>query len=134
MITPGQKGPHPEYILIHIVNIGQREVQITNIGWKVGLFKKQRQYAIQVIEADKLSSPLPVWLRYGEQANYYIPLGDEREWLKDFIKDFYQHHPESRVMHTKIQISTSIGKTVESTIEKGLQKIILEYITKQRTV
>ena len=131
MITPGQKGPHPEYILIHIVNIGQREVQINNIGWTVGLFKKQRQYAVQVIEPDRLSSPLPVWLRYGEQANYYIPLGKKREWLEGFINDFYKLRPKSRVKHTKIQASTSIGKTFESTIEKVLQKIILESIEKQ---
>jgi hypothetical protein len=130
IFTPGQKAPHPEYLVIRIVNIGHREAQITNIGWKVGFFKKQRQYAIQVIEADGLSSSLPVWRKYGEQANYYIPLGGESKWLEDFIKDFYAHHPKSRVKHTKIQVSTSLGKTFESTIEKGLQKIILEYIEK----
>jgi hypothetical protein len=134
IFTPGQKGPHSEYIVIHIVNIGNREAQITNIGWKVGFFKKQRQYAIQVIEPDGLSSPLPVLLRYGEQANYYIPLGGERKWLEGFIKGFYKHHPKSRVKHTKIQISTSLGKTFESTIEKGLQNKIFEYIEKRRVM
>ena len=134
MVTPGQGRPYPEYILISIINIGHKEVQITNIGWKVGFFKKQRQHAIQVIEQDGLSSPLPVWLKYGEQANYYIPLSDKREWLEGFIKDFYKCHLKSRVKHTKIWVSTSLGKTLESTIEKGLQKIILECIEEQHSV
>lgn len=25
IVTPGQKGPHPEYLVVHIVNIGHRE-------------------------------------------------------------------------------------------------------------
>ena len=134
MATPGTKGPYPEYLVISIVNTGNGDVQITNIGWKVGFFKKQMQHAIQVIEPDGMSSTLPIWLRHGEQANYFIPLGVKREWLETFIKDFYKNHQTSRVKYTKIWISTSLGKTLESTIEKGLQKIIFEYITKHRSV
>jgi hypothetical protein len=95
MATPGIKGPYPEYLAIRIVNTGHRDVQITNIEWKVGFFKKQMQHAIQLIEPDGISSPLPVWLRYGEQSNYYIPLGVKREWLEAFTRDFYKHHPQS---------------------------------------
>ncbi len=131
--TPGIKGPYPEYLVINIVNIGYRDVQITNIGWKIGFFKKQMQHAIQLIEPDGMSSPLPVWLKYGEQANYFIPLGLKREWLENFIKDFYKYHTKSRVKHTKVWVSTSLGKTLESTIEDGLQKIILEYIENKRS-
>jgi hypothetical protein len=134
MANPGIKGPYPEYLAISIVNTGHRDVQITNIGWKVGFFKNQTQHAIQLIEPDGMSSPLPVWLRYGEQANYYIPLGVKRDWLEAFTRDFYKHHYQSRVKHTKILVSTSLGKTIESTIEKGLQKIILEYIENQRSI
>jgi hypothetical protein len=72
IVTQGQKGPHPEYLLIRIVNIGHREAQITNIGWKVGLFKKQ--HAIQSTIRDSISSHLPVRLKDGEEAAYYIPL------------------------------------------------------------
>jgi hypothetical protein len=133
MATPGIKGPYPEYLVINIVNTGHRDVQITNIGWKVGFFKKQMQHAIQLVEPDGISSHLPVWLKYGEQANYYIPLGVKREWLETFTIDFYKHHPQSRVKHTKIWVSTSLGKTLESTIENGLQKIILEYIENKRS-
>jgi hypothetical protein len=132
MITQGQKGPHPEYLLIRIVNLGHREAQITNIGWKVGLFKKQ--HAIQTTIQDGISSRLPVRLKDGEEASYYIPLHGEYSWLDGFINDFYQNNPKSIVKHTKIQVFTSVGKTFESTIEKGLQKYILEYIEKRRAM
>jgi len=130
MVTPGEKGPHPEYLVIRIVNIGHREAQITNLGWKVGLFKKQ--HAIQTTIRDGISSALPVRLKDGEEASYYIPLHGEYNWLEGFTKDFYQNHPKSNVKHTKIQVFTSVGKTFESTIEKGLQKKISEYLEKKR--
>jgi hypothetical protein len=60
MATPGIQGPYPEYIAINIVNTGYRDAQITNIGWKVGFFKKDKQHAIQLIQNDSLSSPLPI--------------------------------------------------------------------------
>jgi hypothetical protein len=132
IVTQGQKEPHPEYLLMRIVNIGHREAQITSIGWKVGLFKKQ--YAIQTTIQDGISSPLPVRLKDGEEAKYYIPLHGEYSWLEGFIKDFYQNHPKYRVKHTKIQVFTSVGKTFESTIEKGLQTRILEFIGKKRAM
>jgi hypothetical protein len=134
MATPGIKGSYPEYIVINIVNNGNRDVQITNIGWQVGFFKKQRQHAIQVIDQDGLSSTLPIWLRYGEQANYFIPLGVNKEWLERFIKDFYLNRPKSRVKYTKIWVSTSLGKTFESAIENGLRKIIIECIENQHSL
>jgi len=56
LVTPGVQGPHPEYISIMVVNIGHREAQITGIGWKVGIFKKQ--HAIQTISNDRLSNPV----------------------------------------------------------------------------
>jgi hypothetical protein len=123
IVTAGQKGPHPEYLVIRIVNIGHREAQITNIGWKVGIFKKQ--HAIQTTIRDGISSPLPARLWDGEEASYLIPLEGEYKWLESFIKDFFQNHIKLRVKHTKIQVFTSVGKTFESTIEKGLQNKFL---------
>jgi hypothetical protein len=46
VVTPGTEGPYPEYLMIRIVNIGHREAQITNIGWKVGLFRRLSRYAV----------------------------------------------------------------------------------------
>src|SRR5688572_29955936 len=57
IVTPGVKGPHPEYLSITAVNIGHREAQITNIGWHVGLFK--RQHGVQSTIQDGMSSPIP---------------------------------------------------------------------------
>ncbi len=55
-VTPGDKKPYPEYLVIKIVNIGHREAQVTNIGWKVGLFRPQ--LAVQTTTPDKMSSTI----------------------------------------------------------------------------
>ena len=59
----------PKFLCINIVNVGFREALITNIGWRIGLFKKQ--FAIQsVIMNDGMSSPLTIKLKDGEEAKY----------------------------------------------------------------
>lgn len=83
-IGPGSKEPYPELIVFGIVNKGERPLVISQIGWKVGLFKKR--HAIQCYDESR-SSKLPIRLDYGEGANWYIPLhaGDE-PWLESFAK------------------------------------------------
>lgn len=124
MVTPGIPGPHPEYVFINIVNIGHREAQVTNIGWKAGLFKKQ--HALQTTSNDGLSSPLPVRLRDGEEAKYFIPLSKEKQWLKDFAKGMLLPFPKLRSYFLKIQAFTSVGNKFESRIEKGLREMLVE--------
>lgn len=124
MVTPGIPGQHPEYVIINIVNIGHREAQVTNIGWKAGLVKKQ--HALQTTSNDGLSSPLPVRLRDGEEAKYFIPLSKEKQWLKDFAKDMLLPFPKLRSYFLKIQAFTSVGDKFESRIEKGLREMIVE--------
>jgi hypothetical protein len=130
LISQGLPGKPTEYLSIHIVNTGRREVQIINIGWKVGLFKKQ--YAVQTIMRDGISSTLPVRIRDGEEANYFIPLKDS-SWLKDFVEKFLHPDPESRLKHLKIQAVTSVGKKFESKIDKSLQTELLNYIHGKKT-
>ena len=126
MVTPGVPGEHPEYLVIRIVNIGHREAQITNIGWKAGLFK--RKLAVQTTIKDGLSSDLPVRLRDGQEANYYIPLKEHPNWLRDFVKDFLPNKIRFRSRFISITVHTSIGKTFESKIEKGLGVVLTAYI------
>ena len=72
LVTPGVKGPHPEYVCIMVVNIGHRCAELTGIGWKVGMFKKR--HAVQTTSIDGLSSQLPIRLKDGEEAKYFIKL------------------------------------------------------------
>ena len=129
MISQGDEPPFPEYLSIRVVNVGRRDAQITAIGWKAGIFS--RQQAIQTTNPeDRLSSPLPVRLRDGEEANYLIPLSEEADWLNSFAAKMIGHSWISvRVYFVKLQIFTSAGNKFQSRIEKGLRERLIQAIT-----
>jgi len=127
-VTPGVPGEHPEYLVIRIVNIGHREAQVTNIGWKVGFLKKK--FAVQTTIKDRLSADLPVRLKDGQKANYYIPLSEHTNWLRDFAKDFLPNKYRLRSRFIKITVHTSIEKSFEAPIEKGLRDRLVDVATK----
>ena len=128
MVIPGQKIKPTDWLVLKIVNIGHREAQIINIGWKIGFFKKQHSIQMNFDNAG-LSSPIPVRLKDGEVARFYIPLDLESNWINSFIKDYLQPHPKTRSRYIKILAFTSVGDVFKSRIEKGLRKKILEKIT-----
>ena len=125
MVTPGEKG-RPEFIYISVVNIGHREAQIIFIGWKWGFIKKQ--HAIVKFN-EGLSSALPIKLRDGEEAHYFIPLKDDKQILKDFanVRELLPY-PRLLSFFVKVQVSTSTGVTFEKRIEKGLRKMLVEIL------
>ncbi len=82
---------------------------------------------MQTTIRDNLSSPLPIRLRDGEEANYMIPL-EETNWLNDFVDNFLLSYPKIRSRFIKIHVYTSVGNTFEAKIEEGLRKKLLETI------
>lgn len=127
MATLGEPvATYPDYLSISIVNIGHREVQISNIGWKAGIFKKA--YAVQLIPEPTICSPLPVRLKDGEDATYLVALNKEPNWLETFGKDMLKPFPKIQVHFIYVQVFTSVGINFEKRIEKGLRKKILEAI------
>lgn len=125
MVTQGVKELHPEYLVINIVNIGHREAQITKVGWKIGLFRPQ--YAFQTtMTGDGISSPIPVRLKDGEGAKFFIPLDGSLHWLEKFARDYLISFPSIKSRFVKICVSTSIGKTFEQRIEEGLRKLLVQ--------
>ncbi len=124
IVTPGAPGPWPEYLSINIVNVGHRDAQITNIGWKVGILRKQ--HAVQTTINDGMSSPLPVRLRDGEEAKYLIPLNDTTRWLEDFGTKMMTPFPWLQSFFVRVQVFTSISKIFEAPIEKGLRQKLVE--------
>lgn len=127
LIIPGEKlNKKNEFLVINIVNVGYREAIITNIGWKVGLLKKQ--LGVQIPIEDGFSDKIPTKLKEAEVANYYIPLNETTNWIENFSKNFLQPYPRIRLRFTKVQVFTSIGKKFEAKIEKDLAKKILERI------
>lgn len=122
-MTPGTPGPHREYVVIKIVNIGHREAQITGVGWKVGFFR--RQAAVHITINDGMSSSIPIRLKDGEEAHYYIPL-NKINWLQNFARDFLKSFPTIKSRFIKVAVSTSVGKWFEERIEKSLRKMLVE--------
>ncbi|WP_312843265.1 hypothetical protein [Diaphorobacter nitroreducens] len=59
VVAPGAKGTYPEIIVFRLVNVGDRPIRVTQIGWRTGLWKKR--YAVQLYDQLQ-SSPLPVEL------------------------------------------------------------------------
>jgi hypothetical protein len=124
IVGPGSQEPYPEYLSIYIVNIGHRDAQIINIGWKVGIFKKR--YAVQSAINDGMSSTIPVRLKDGEEAKFLIPLNKETNWLREFGKKMLYPFPWLQAHFIKIQAYTSLGDTFEEKIEKSLRQKILD--------
>ena len=59
-------------INIEVTNLTHRPVTISNIGWRVGIFR--RQHFVQIPDyRDPLTFRLPTKLDYGERANYNFP-------------------------------------------------------------
>ena len=126
IIGQGTPEPFPEYLTIKVVNTGYRDTNITNIGWKVGLFKKR--YAVQNIVQNTISSKLPILLREGDEANYYIPIDKETNWLENFCDRMLKPHPRIHVHFIMIWVSTSVGKNFGSKIEPGLKEKLMEIV------
>ena len=132
LVGPGTPEPFPEILAIKVVNTGYRNVTITNIGWKIGLFRKQ--YAIQTIDRNIYTSKLPVQLKEGEEANYNIPIDNENNWLENFCMKMLRPYPKVNVHFVKIWASTSVDKTFESRIELSLKEKLMEFVRANKSI
>lgn len=126
LVTQGVEGPHPSYLAIKITNIGHREAQISNLTWKTGIFRKA--HAIQTISRDDMSSAMPVRLKDGEEANYFVRLDDEHDWLGKFIEDFLPNKYWLRLKLARFRVHTTIGSEFSTKLEKGFIDLCLERI------
>ena len=77
-VVAGGGIPNESLISIMVTNIGGRPATISNIGIKVGLFKKR--YAIIKCTPAEYCAGVPKLINDGEQALYGFPLDNERTW------------------------------------------------------
>lgn len=133
IVSQGMQGKPPGVMAIRVVNVGHREAQITGIGWKVGLIIKQHAEQM-TIQGDGISSPLPTRLRDGDEAVYYFPMDGKQKWLEGFVAKLLLPHHKWKLRNTKVGIFTSVGKTFEARIEKGLMCALLKYIETTKNV
>lgn len=126
LIGMGQED-RPSYLSIGITNTGFRKVTIVNLGWKSGFFKKT--YAIQTLYPGPYSDNLPKTIADGEEARFLIPFKNydgNPNWIDEFPRDFLDKYPKLKCKTLKLQVMTSLGKTFEVRVEKGLQEKLLE--------
>lgn len=118
LIHPDSGKSNPEFAVFHIVNTGDRPIQVKQIGWKVGLFRKQ--FAVQIYDPSQ-SSNLPIELTHGQEASWYIPLSaKEKPWLEYFAKVMLLPHSRTALWTLRGRIFTSVGYMFETRLEKSL--------------
>lgn len=118
IVTPGRDGPCPEYLVFQVANRGERPLRITQLGWKVGLWRKK--LAVQMYE-ESLSSKLPVDLTHGEEAKWFVPLAAREEpWLTYFAKDMLMPHYRTSCFTLRGQFFSSLGDVFQAKPEGPL--------------
>lgn len=127
----GSEEKYPEFLYIQVINTGHRVATITNVGWKVGLFKKR--HAIQTVQKDMYSSGIPVKIDDGEEAKWLLSLDVKDNWIERFSGDLLRPHPRWNLCWLRLQIHTSVGKTFSAKIEKGLREKLLEECKRQQS-
>lgn len=82
----GNGSPPRQHVNFSIVNIGDRPIRVTNIGWKWGLLR--RRFAVQIPgDAPHINSVLPVDLTHSQTANWIVSAEDSHNgetWAQDF--------------------------------------------------
>jgi hypothetical protein len=119
---PGTPKPYPEYVVFRIVNTGDRPIQVSQIGWRTGFFRKR--HAVQLYDSGQ-SSPLPVSLTHGQEASWFVPMAAREEpWLEYFAKGLLSKHPKVAVRTLRAQFFTSTGHLFEARPEDGLRTLL----------
>ena len=119
IVQPGAKAPFPEFLQIRVVNLGDRPLRITSVGWRVGLFKKR--FAVQTTENPPVSSPLPIELEHGQEASWRVPMSTrEVPWFPYFAEGMLMPRWKLSLATLRVQASSSVGITFESRPESNL--------------
>jgi hypothetical protein len=122
IVTPGEP-EMPNYVSVHVVNLGQQPVTITNVGWRMGIFRKR--YAVQLLHGIRLSHVPPVVLTTGQQAGFLVPL-EGTDWLENMASELNGAFPRLSAWMMRVQISTSVGKIVTRRLESDLRKLLVK--------
>ncbi len=123
VVAPGANGTYPEIIVFRLVNVGDRPIRVTQIGWRTGLWRKR--YAVQLYDQLQ-SSPLPVELNHGQEAQWTVPLKSREEpWVDYFAKGMLSPNRWLSVKTLRAQFHTSVGEVFEARPDGTLQKMLM---------
>jgi hypothetical protein len=126
VLTPGSKDKPKEVLVFRVVNTGDRNVRVTNIGWRIGL--RNTRQAIQMFDQMQ-SSAMPVELAHGQEASWVIPLdfGDD-PWMKSFARKMLHPNPKWSCFTLRAEAHTSLGDVYRSKPEASLLRRIREEV------
>ncbi len=124
VIFDGDGSPQRNYVGITVTNIADRIVTINSVGWTVGK-KKKKKHCIQPFRSNE-SSQCPLILSYGESGTFLIPLDIESSWINSFSNDFVEDCSENNLKTLRLQVHTSVGKTIEIVPEKNLLEELIK--------
>jgi hypothetical protein len=120
LVGPGSVEPFPEFAVFRIVNTGDRPITITQLGWKVGLFRKR--FAVQMFD-QAISSKMPIELTHGQEAVWYLSLAlREEPWIEFFAKGILVPNYRTALWTLRAQFFSSVGHVFEGRVEEGLLK------------
>ena len=97
----------PEILNFHITNAGQRPVNITGIGWKMGR-GKYKKFAIQTLSTGSPDN-FPKLIAHGESASFVVDLDDNSEIITSLAEGI-KGVRDTKTIRTLIY--TSIGRPV----------------------
>lgn len=132
VITPGDVD-QAEVIDISVANTGARPAVVTNVLWKMGIFK--RQYAVQITGSPLDSLRIHQRLEPGHRGSFYIELdpNDEENWIFRFSKNIPQKFRHIWARRLRVGIATAVGKTIWAPVERSLQQKLVETASEQST-
>lgn len=122
MLFRGDGTPAEKNVEIGVTNLGDRPVTIESVGWAIGKGKKRR-YSLQNVSGPH-SSQYPVELAHGKRASFLVSLKHTPEWTTEFCTKFVESVDDRYLNTLMAQIHTSVGKTIEVKVEKGLIDLI----------
>ncbi len=123
VLNPGQTGTPPGYCQVSVTNKSQRVARVTQIGWRVGFFRKQ--YMVQLFDGS-MSSKLPIDLTDGQEARWLIPYADKQSWLEKFSEDFLLPHWRIKLPTVRVLVFTSLGGNFDAKLNHSLTKRLAE--------
>jgi hypothetical protein len=112
------------YNSVSAVNLGNREVTITGVGWSLP-FKKTKLF--QIPGAPKYSTKIPTRLRDGEEADFFMPAkpgqgGDD--WIPK-VKKYLGWAPRLKVHFLRAHVHTSVGKTFATRLGRHVRDLLM---------
>lgn len=128
-ITEENREPN-HWIMITATNLGRRETEISYVGWKAGFLRAR--YATQEFSPD-LSNALPIRLRDGEVARYFIAVKGEKNGLLDLREHMIQKNARIMVWTLRARVINSLGRVFSARVSRSLRKELLMAVHEARS-